>query len=153
MKSHNWQILRGTKLGKSLSVSMGRVGLFAFQPVANSSPQAQIVVPQRPSYAFASRSLLLIVFSFLAAFNVGHAQDLSNPLDNFEPIKTERPSFAYEQCFNACTIAYDRSMNRCFKIAQPENDDAFAACYQAARESYRIALSRCPPDVGRQKRY
>jgi hypothetical protein len=111
------------------------------------------------THMIATRHLSLVLVSIslitLAALWTGSsaiAADTIRPksLRDAMPVKTERTSFAYEQCFNGCQQALDKALQHCVLSVDPEDQVAQSRCRQAAIDRFEQALGRCPVDTGRR---
>jgi len=99
-------------------------------------------------------SLLILASLALSTTSVVVADDGIAPksLHVVMPVKTVRPSFEYEQCFNGCQQAFDKAMTQCLFDVDPNDEQAQSACRQSAIKDFEQALSRCPVDTGRRDR-
>jgi hypothetical protein len=97
-------------------------------------------------------SISLITLSVLWAGSSAIAAETARPksLRDVMPVKTERTSFEYEQCFNGCQQALDKALERCSLGVDPEDEVAQSRCRQAAIDQFEQALARCPVDTGRK---
>ncbi len=68
--------------------------------------------------------------------------------EQLDPVKTERPSFEYEQCQDGCRQQFDQAVTQCFEFYDAESDE-FSQCFRAARADFKSALHQCPYDTGR----
>ena len=94
--------------------------------------------------------ILNIVASVSASFTLAQ-ESPKNVADSLEPVKTERPSFAYEQCYNGCRQRFDQALTLCLNRRDANKDGGSAKCIESARHEFKLALTRCPTDTGRRK--
>lgn len=59
-----------------------------------------------------------------------------------------RPSFAFEQCANACRMALDRGILNCDGYRRPSNDPEPPNCRAELYAAYESCVNTCPPDTG-----
>ncbi len=92
----------------------------------------------------------LFVIALLSLSTIAGAEAPPKSLKEVMPVKTERTSFEYEQCFNGCQQALDKALERCSLAVDPEDEVAQSRCRQAAIDQFEQALARCPADTGRR---
>lgn len=59
-----------------------------------------------------------------------------------------RPSFAHEQCGNACRIVLDKGIVRCDGYRQPSDGPERPNCRAELYAAYESCVRACPPDTG-----
>jgi len=69
-------------------------------------------------------------------------------LEQVLPVKAERVSLEYEQCFNVSQQALDRAMSFCIVSTDAGDRDSRGICVKDALEKFENSLARCPVDTG-----